>query len=191
MIPKDFQRSIQQACRSSRIESVVSLSFVGMTDRYISTATRWVAPRVVSLNIGDASQITPWMRVSNERPPARSPSLPSTSTPLLSWQREGGMASELAVLLDSREVGRVRNDARSALSSMTKTGVTPEGIYRLSLSTARAEEHGPSIIRDFLWGSRPTTSGPERWTKMPGVRAQRASPYPPSRTTQVHPVSHA
>ncbi|MGY4298886.1 serine/threonine-protein kinase HipA [Bradyrhizobium sp. i1.4.4] len=64
------------------------------------------------------------------------------------------MTSELVALLDGREIGRVRNDARGRLTLVyDKDWRQAEGAYPLSLSMPlAAEEHGPPAVQAFLWG---------------------------------------
>jgi serine/threonine-protein kinase HipA len=67
------------------------------------------------------------------------------------------MTSELVALLDGREVGRVRNDARGRLTLVYDNDWRQAvGAHPLSLSMPfAAEEHGPSAVQAFLWGLLP------------------------------------
>jgi serine/threonine-protein kinase HipA len=85
------------------------------------------------------------------------------------------MTSELVVLLDGREVGRVRNDARGRLTFVyDKDWRHAEGAYPLSLSMPlAAEQHGPSTVQAFLWGLLPDNERViERWAKKFQVSAR-------------------
>lgn len=85
------------------------------------------------------------------------------------------MTSELVVLLDGREVGRVRNDARGRLTLVyDEDWRQAEGAYPLSLSMPlAAEEHGPSRVQAFLWGLLPDNERVlERWAKKFQVSAR-------------------
>jgi len=67
------------------------------------------------------------------------------------------MTSALVVLLDSKEVGRVHNDARGRLTFIYDEAwrKAPDA-YPLSLSAPlAAKEHGPSVVQAFLWGLLP------------------------------------
>jgi serine/threonine-protein kinase HipA len=67
------------------------------------------------------------------------------------------MTSELVTLLDGKEVGRVYNDARGRLTFVYDDDwrKAPDA-YPLSLSAPlAAREHGPSVVRAFLWGLLP------------------------------------
>jgi serine/threonine-protein kinase HipA len=67
------------------------------------------------------------------------------------------MTSELVALLDGKEIGRVHNDARGRLTFVynDEWRKAPDA-YPLSLSMPlAAKEHGPSVIRAFLWGLLP------------------------------------
>jgi serine/threonine-protein kinase HipA len=67
------------------------------------------------------------------------------------------MTRELVALLGGKEVGRVYNDARGRLTFVYDEGwrKAPDA-YPLSLSAPlAAKEHGPSVIRAFLWGLLP------------------------------------
>jgi serine/threonine-protein kinase HipA len=67
------------------------------------------------------------------------------------------MSGELLALLDGREAGRVRNDARGRLTFVYDDGWREApGAYPLSLSMPlAAREHGPSVVQAFLWGLLP------------------------------------
>lgn len=85
------------------------------------------------------------------------------------------MTGELVVLLDGREVGRVRNDARGRLTFVyDEDWRHAEGAYPLSLSMPlAAEEHGPSSVQAFLWGLLPDNERVlERWAKKFQVSAR-------------------
>lgn len=85
------------------------------------------------------------------------------------------MMSELVVLLDGREVGRVRNDARGRLTFVyDEDWRQTEGAYPLSLSMPiAAEEHGPSTVQAFLWGLLPDNEHVlERWARKFQVSAR-------------------
>lgn len=78
------------------------------------------------------------------------------------------MTSELVALLDGREIGRVRNDARGRLTFVyDKEWRQAEGAYPLSLSMPlAAEEHGPSAVQAFLWGLLPDNERVlEQWAR--------------------------
>jgi len=67
------------------------------------------------------------------------------------------MTSELVALLDGKEIGRVRNDARGRLTFVydDEWRKAPD-TYPLSLSAPlAAREHGPSVVQAFLWGLLP------------------------------------
>src|SRR5580692_9537941 len=67
------------------------------------------------------------------------------------------MTGELVTLLDGKEVGRVRNEARGRLTFVYDDDWrnAPDA-YPLSLSAPlAAAQHGPSAIRPFLWGLLP------------------------------------
>jgi serine/threonine-protein kinase HipA len=67
------------------------------------------------------------------------------------------MTSELIALLNGKEVGRVRNDARGRLTFVYDDDwrKAPDA-YPLSLSAPlAAREHGPSVVQAFLWGLLP------------------------------------
>jgi serine/threonine-protein kinase HipA len=67
------------------------------------------------------------------------------------------MSGELLALLDGKEAGRVRNDARGRLTFVYDDGwrEAPDA-YPLSLSMPlAAREHGPSVVQAFLWGLLP------------------------------------
>ncbi|MDH2348772.1 type II toxin-antitoxin system HipA family toxin [Bradyrhizobium sp. SSUT77] len=85
------------------------------------------------------------------------------------------MTSELVALLDGREIGRVRNDARGRLTFVyDKDWRHAEGAYPLSLSMPlAAEEHGPSAVQAFLWGLLPDNERVlERWARRFQVSAR-------------------
>ena len=85
------------------------------------------------------------------------------------------MTSELVVLLDGREAGRVRNDARGRLTFVyDKDWRHAEGAFPLSLSMPlAAEQHGPSTVQAFLWGLLPDNERViERWAKKFQVSAR-------------------
>ncbi|EHR01126.1 type II toxin-antitoxin system HipA family toxin [Bradyrhizobium sp. WSM471] len=85
------------------------------------------------------------------------------------------MTSELVALLDGREIGRVRNDARGRLTFVyDKDWRQAEGAYPLSLSMPlAAEEHGPSAVQAFLWGLLPDNEHVlERWARRFQVSAR-------------------
>lgn len=85
------------------------------------------------------------------------------------------MSSELVVLLEGREVGHVRNDARGRLTFVyDEDWRQAEGAYPLSLSMPlAAEEHGPSTVQAFLWGLLPDNERVlERWAKKFQVSAR-------------------
>lgn len=85
------------------------------------------------------------------------------------------MTSELVALLDGREVGRVRNDARGRLIFVYDNDWRQaEGAYPLSLSMPlAAEEHGPSAVQAFLWGLLPDNERVlERWARKFQVSAR-------------------
>ncbi|UFW88471.1 type II toxin-antitoxin system HipA family toxin [Bradyrhizobium barranii] len=85
------------------------------------------------------------------------------------------MTSELVALLDGREIGRVRNDARGRLTLVyDKDWRQAEGAYPLSLSMPlAAEEHGPSAVQAFLWGLLPDNEHVlERWARRFQVSAR-------------------
>jgi serine/threonine-protein kinase HipA len=72
-------------------------------------------------------------------------------------KEEDAMTSELVALLDGKEIGRVHNDARGRLTFVynDEWRKAPDA-YPLSLSMPlAAKEHGPSVIRAFLWGLLP------------------------------------
>jgi serine/threonine-protein kinase HipA len=67
------------------------------------------------------------------------------------------MTGELVALLDGKEVGRVRNDARGRLTFVYDDDwrAAPDA-YPLSLSMPlAAREHGPAVVQAFLWGLLP------------------------------------
>ncbi|MET4043720.1 serine/threonine-protein kinase HipA [Bradyrhizobium sp. RT6a] len=85
------------------------------------------------------------------------------------------MTSELVALLDGREIGRVRNDARGRLTFVyDRDWREAEGAYPLSLSMPiAAEEHGPSAVQAFLWGLLPDNERVlERWARRFQVSAR-------------------
>ena len=87
------------------------------------------------------------------------------------------MTSELVALLDGREVGCVRNDARGRLTFVYDNDWRQaEGAYPLSLSMPlAAEEHGPSAVQAFLWGLLPDNERVlERWARKFQVSARNA-----------------
>jgi len=67
------------------------------------------------------------------------------------------MTVELVVLLDGKEVGRVRNDPRGRLTFVyDDTWRNAPHAYPLSLSMPlAAQEHGPAVVQAFLWGLLP------------------------------------
>jgi serine/threonine-protein kinase HipA len=67
------------------------------------------------------------------------------------------MTRELVTLLDGKEVGRVRNDARGRLTFVYDDDWrNAHGACPLSLSMPlAAREHGPSVVQPFLWGLLP------------------------------------
>ena len=99
------------------------------------------------------------------------------------------MTSELVALLDGREVGRVRNDARGRLTLLIQRLAPGRGTYPLSLSMPlAAEEHGPSSVQAFLWGLLPDNERVlERWAPKFQVSAPTCLPLFPmsARTAQV------
>jgi serine/threonine-protein kinase HipA len=85
------------------------------------------------------------------------------------------MTSELVALLDGREVGCVRNDARGRLTFVYDNDWRQaEGAYPLSLSMPlAAEEHGPSAVQAFLWGLLPDNERVlDRWARKFQVSAR-------------------
>ncbi|MET3973586.1 serine/threonine-protein kinase HipA [Bradyrhizobium sp. JR7.2] len=85
------------------------------------------------------------------------------------------MTSELVALLDGREIGHVRNDARGRLTLVyDQDWRQAEGAYPLSLSMPlAAEEHGPSAVQAFLWGLLPDNEHVlERWARRFQVSAR-------------------
>jgi serine/threonine-protein kinase HipA len=85
------------------------------------------------------------------------------------------MTSELVALLDGREVGRVRNDARGRLTFVYDNDWRQaKGAYPLSLSMPlAAEEHGPSAVQAFLWGLLPDNERVlDRWARKFQVSAR-------------------
>jgi serine/threonine-protein kinase HipA len=67
------------------------------------------------------------------------------------------MTRELVALLNSKEIGRVHNDARGRLTFIYDDDwrKSPDACP-LSLSVPlAAKEHGPSVVRAFLWGLLP------------------------------------
>jgi serine/threonine-protein kinase HipA len=67
------------------------------------------------------------------------------------------VTGELVALLDSKEIGRVHNDARGRLTFAYDDDwrKSPDAVP-LSLSAPlAAREHGPSVVRAFLWGLLP------------------------------------
>jgi serine/threonine-protein kinase HipA len=67
------------------------------------------------------------------------------------------MTTELVALLDGKEVGHVRNDARARLTFIyDDTWRNAPDAYPLSLSMPlAAREHGPAVVQSFLWGLLP------------------------------------
>jgi serine/threonine-protein kinase HipA len=66
------------------------------------------------------------------------------------------MTVELIVLLDGREVGRVRNDPRRLTFVYDDTWRNAPHAHPLSLSMPlAAQEHGPAVVQAFLWGLLP------------------------------------
>jgi serine/threonine-protein kinase HipA len=67
------------------------------------------------------------------------------------------MTSELVALLDGKEIGRVRNDARGRLTFVYDDDWRKsQDAYPLSLSAPlAAREHGPAVVQAFLWGLLP------------------------------------
>jgi serine/threonine-protein kinase HipA len=87
------------------------------------------------------------------------------------------MTSELVALLDGREVGCVRNDARGRLTFVYDNDWRQaEGAYPLSLSMPlAADEHGPSAVQAFLWGLLPDNEHVlDRWARKFQVSARNA-----------------
>jgi serine/threonine-protein kinase HipA len=78
------------------------------------------------------------------------------------------MTNELVALLDGKEAGRVRNDARGRLTFVYNNSWREgQEAYPLSLSMPlAAEEHGPAVIQAFLWGLLPDNELVlDRWAK--------------------------
>ena len=67
------------------------------------------------------------------------------------------MTVELVVLLNGKEVGRVRNNPRGRLTFVyDDTWRNALHAYPLSLSMPlAAQEHGPAVVQAFLWGLLP------------------------------------
>jgi serine/threonine-protein kinase HipA len=85
------------------------------------------------------------------------------------------MTKELVALLDGKEVGRVRSDARGRLTfSYNNNWREGQGAYPLSLSMPlAAEEHGPAVVQAFLWGLLPDNERVlDRWAKKFQVSAR-------------------
>lgn len=85
------------------------------------------------------------------------------------------MTNELVALLDGKEVGRVRNDARGRLTFVYDNSWREgEGAYPLSLSMPlAAEEHGPAVVHAFLWGLLPDNERVlDRWARKFQVSAR-------------------
>ena len=85
------------------------------------------------------------------------------------------MTNELVALLDGKEVGRVRNDARGRLTFVYDNSWRErKGAYPLSLSMPlAAEEHGPAVVQAFLWGLLPDNERVlDRWAKKFQVSAR-------------------
>lgn len=85
------------------------------------------------------------------------------------------MRSELIVLLDGIEVGRVHSDARGRLTFRYDDGWRDApGAYPLSLSMPlAAQEHGPAVVQSFLWGLLPDNERVlDRWAKKFQVSAR-------------------
>src|ERR1700758_5212264 len=85
------------------------------------------------------------------------------------------MTNELVALLDGKEVGRVRNDARGRLTFVYNNSWREEqAAYPLSLSMPlAAEEHGPAVVQAFLWGLLPDNERVlDRWAKKFQVSAR-------------------
>jgi len=70
------------------------------------------------------------------------------------------MTNELVALLDGKEVGRVRRDARGRLAFFYDGAWrTATDAYPLSLSMPLgAREHGRNVVEAFLWGLLPDNS---------------------------------
>jgi serine/threonine-protein kinase HipA len=87
------------------------------------------------------------------------------------------MTTELVALLDGKEVGRVRNDARARLKFIYDDAWrnTSEA-YPLSLSMPlAAREHGPAVVQPFLWGLLPDNEQVlARWATKFQVSARNA-----------------
>ncbi len=87
------------------------------------------------------------------------------------------MASELVALLDGKEVGRVRRDARGRLAFVYEDAWrTAAGAYPLSLSMPLgAKQHGSKVIEAFLWGLLPDNEHVlSRWAAKFQVSARNA-----------------
>lgn len=87
------------------------------------------------------------------------------------------MTNELVVLLDGKEVGRVRSDARGRLTFIYDSNWRgTQGAYPLSLSMPlAAEQHGPASVQAFLWGLLPDNERVlDRWAKKFQVSARNA-----------------
>lgn len=85
------------------------------------------------------------------------------------------MTNELVALLDGKEVGRVRNDARGRLTFVYDSAWREaRDAYPISLSMPlAAEEHGPSVVQSFLWGLLPDNEHVlDRWAKKYQVSAR-------------------
>ncbi|MET4034705.1 MULTISPECIES: HipA N-terminal domain-containing protein [unclassified Bradyrhizobium] len=114
---------------------------------------------------------------STEQAPARGATRPAVDINAIvaEARKKKGMTSELVALLDGREIGRVRNDARGRLTLVyDKDWRQAEGAYPLSLSMPlAAEEHGPSAVQAFLWGLLPDNERVlERWARRFQVSAR-------------------
>ncbi|WFU80710.1 type II toxin-antitoxin system HipA family toxin [Bradyrhizobium sp. CIAT3101] len=85
------------------------------------------------------------------------------------------MTNELVALLDGKEVGRVRNDARGRLTFVYDSAWREaRDAYPISLSMPlAAEQHGPSVVQSFLWGLLPDNEHVlDRWAKKYQVSAR-------------------
>ena len=85
------------------------------------------------------------------------------------------MTAELVALLDGKEIGRVRIDARGRLTFVYDSNWRgTRGAYPLSLSMPlAAEEHGPAAVQAFLWGLLPDNERVlDRWARKFQVSAR-------------------
>ena len=85
------------------------------------------------------------------------------------------MTTELIALLNGKEVGRVRRDARNRLTFTYDEGWrTSRDAYPLSLSMPlAAAEHRPTVVQPFLWGLLPDNELIlERWARKFQVSAR-------------------